>query len=119
MADCGPPRETILEHLAYGEPVVLCGSMSEYRLDEPFPLRNYTKLRAVNGSMNGFFVYNFEAEFDTMSDQLAEWIPVQNVVDGFTSLTAALAGLYEASNIGIKVCRVRVEPSECLPYLSS
>ena len=118
----GHTLETMIEHLGYGARVILCGSISEYMLDEPFALSNYTKLRAVNGSMNGFFVYNFESEFDTMADQLAEWIisgelvPVQNVVDGFENLPAALAGLYDGTNTGIQICRVRGEPSECAPY---
>jgi NADPH-dependent curcumin reductase CurA len=110
---------TMLEHLAFGARVVLCGSISEYTQSEPFGLTNYTRLRSVNASMHGFFVYNFAPRFSAMADQLSAWItagqlvPVQNVVDGFENMPAALAELYAGKNCGVQICRVRGEPNEC------
>jgi len=98
---------------------VLCGSISEYMRDEPFGLTNYTRLRSVNASMNGFFVYNFADKFDAAGRQLAQWIdsgelkPVQSVADGFESMPKALAALYDGNNVGVQICRVRGEPEEC------
>ena len=43
-----------LDNLAYEARIVLCGSISEYMLDEPFGLTNYTRLRRSNASMHGF-----------------------------------------------------------------
>lgn len=110
-----------MDNLAMGARVVLCGSISEYTRSEPFGLTNYTRLRAVNGSMNGFFVYNFAELFDEAADQLGEWIrsgelqPVQNVIDGFERMPEALERLYEGGNIGVQCCRVRGEPEDCAP----
>ncbi len=105
-----------LEHLAFHARIVLCGSISEYTRKEPFGLTNYTRLRAVNGSMNGFFVYNYEDWFYQATDQFAEWIhagkmkPVQDMEGGFKNMPQALANLYEGRNVGVQCCRVRGEP---------
>ena len=117
----GETLECVLDRLAFSARIVLCGSISEYTRDEPFRLRNYTRLRSVNASMHGFFVYNFAPHFERMAEQLAEWIkagqlrPVQSVVDGFENMPAALAALYEGKNTGVQICRVRGEPEECAP----
>ncbi len=113
----GEMLETCMEHLAMHARIVLCGSISEYMRDEPFGPRNYTNLRMVNGSMNGFFVYNFEHLFDEATERLAGWIregrlkPVEDIVDGFDHMPDALARLYEGDNVGVQVCRIRPEPN--------
>ncbi len=105
-----------LEHLAFRARVVLCGSISEYTRAEPYGLTNYTRLRAVNGSMQGFFVYNYQDMFSEATDQYAKWIkrgelmPIQDMADGFERMPQALANLYEGNNIGVQCCRVRGEP---------
>jgi NADPH-dependent curcumin reductase CurA len=107
---------TCLENLAFGARIVLCGSISEYTRKEPFGLTNYTRLRAVNGSMNGFFVYNYEDRFYEATDQFAQWIrtgdmkPVQDMEEGFEHMPDALARLYDGSNVGVQCCSVRGEP---------
>ncbi len=117
----GTTLATVLDNLAMHARIVLCGSISEYMRDTPFGLTNYTRLRAVNGSMQGFFVYNFADRFEAAGRQLAAWInsgqlrPVQNVIDGFENMPAALAELYSGANTGIQICRVRGEPEECTP----
>ena len=105
-----------LEHLAFGARVVLCGSISEYTREQPFGLTNYTRLRAVNGTMKGFFVYNYQDQFHQCTDQLAGWInsgelkPVQDMEQGFERMPQALANLYEGKNVGVQCCDVRGEP---------
>jgi len=112
----GDMLATCMEHLAYAARVVLCGSISEYMRDEPFGLRNYANLRPVNGTMSGFFVYNFAHLFDEATGKLVAWIkngdlkPVEDIVDGFDNMPDALARLYSGENVGVQVCRVRDEP---------
>lgn len=109
----GETLSTCLENLAFGARIVLCGSISEYMLAEPFGLKNYTRLRAANASMNGFFVYNMSHLFDEASQRLAHWIrsgelvPVQDIVEGFDQMPTALARLYDGQNVGVQICRVR------------
>lgn len=113
----GEILEAALERLRMGARVVLCGSISEYMRDEPFRLGNYTRLRAVNGSMNGFFVYNHLHQWEQAMDEIAHMLthqglqPIQDMVDGFENMPEALARLYDGSNIGVQCCRVRGEPA--------
>ena len=49
-------------------------------------------------------------------DEMADWIrqgrikPVEDIIDGFEHMPAALARLYDGQNIGVQCCRVRPEP---------
>lgn len=108
----GDILSTCLDHLAMGARIVQCGSISEYMLDEPYGLTNYTNLRDANASMIGLFVYNYLDRFDEAEDQLADWIragtlkPVEDIADGFEHMPAALARLYDGTNHGIQICHV-------------
>jgi NADPH-dependent curcumin reductase CurA len=79
-------------------------------------LQNYTRLRAVEGSMNGFFVYNYIDRFQEAMDQIAGWInagqlkPIQDMEQGFENMPQALANLYSGGNVGVQCCQVRGEP---------
>lgn len=114
----GETLSSCLEHLAYEARVVLCGSISEYTRKEPFGLTNYERLRNVQGTMKGFFVYNYLDRFEEFAKQMAGWIkagqlrPVQDIVDGFENMPEALSRLYEGKNLGVQCCRVRGEPEE-------
>ncbi|MBS1797709.1 MAG: NADP-dependent oxidoreductase [Acidobacteria bacterium] len=105
-----------LENLAMNARIVLCGSISEYTRETPFGLTNYTRLRAVEGKMAGFFVYNHLHRWEEFTGQMADWIragkikPVQDIVEGFESMPAALSRLFEGKNVGVQCCRVRPEP---------
>jgi NADPH-dependent curcumin reductase CurA len=105
-----------LENLAYEARVVLCGSISEYTRKEPFGLTNYARLRNVNGSMKGFFVYNYADRMHEAIDQVAGWVndgrlkPIQDMEQGFEQMPQALANLYSGKNVGVQCCSVRGEP---------
>ena len=104
--------------LAFGARLVLCGSISEYTRDEPFGLTNITRLRSVNGTMRGFFVYHHLHQWTEAMDQMAGWIhdgrlrPVQDVLTGFQRMPEALSRLYDGGNTGVQCCDVRGEPAE-------
>jgi NADPH-dependent curcumin reductase CurA len=112
----GETLEACLERLRLHSRVVLCGSISEYTRDEPFKLSNYTRLRATETRMQGFFVYNHLDRWDAVMDDLAGWIhdgklkPVQDVEQGFQHMPRALANLYYGQNVGVQCCSVRGEP---------
>ena len=105
-----------LDNLALGARIVLCGSISEYLREQRFALSNYLQLRRVNGSMSGFFVYNYQDRFGDAFDGLAAWIragqlkPIQDIVEGFENMPGALARLYDGRNVGVQCCSVRGEP---------
>ena len=109
----GETLSICMEYLAFGARIVLCASISEYTLTEPFGLTNYHRLRSVNG----FFVYHYTDRFYEMTEQFAAWIkegqlkPAQDIIDGFENMPAALARLYDGRNIGVQCCRMRGEPN--------
>ena len=102
-----------MENLAMNSRIVHCGSISEYLLDEPFGLKNYTNLRRTNSSLKGFFIYNHVHEIDSAEEQLIRWIKekkiqsAEYVLEGFMSMPEGLAQLYEGKNHGVAMCKVR------------
>ncbi|MEM8814661.1 MAG: NADP-dependent oxidoreductase [Pseudomonadota bacterium] len=112
----GDTLSICLENLAMHSRIVLCGSISEYLLDEPYGLANYTRLRRTNSLMQGFFIYNHVDDFDRAEADMCRWLkagavkPVEHVFDGFESLPDALASLYSGSNTGMALVRARHGP---------
>jgi len=116
----GETLEGCLERLRMNARIVLCGSISEYTRDEPFKLSNYTRLRATDSVMRGFFVYNHVDRWEEVMTEIAGWIgdgrlkPVPDIEEGFGAMPLALANLYYGANVGIQCCSVRGEPEEWL-----
>ena len=117
----GETLRAVLENLRMHSRIVLCGSISEYLLDEPFGLDNYTRLRRTNSTMQGFFIYNHAADFDRAEADMSKWLksgqlqPVEHIFDGFESLPDALASLYDGANYGIALTRIRRGPYDDKP----
>jgi NADPH-dependent curcumin reductase len=116
----GETLQACLERLRMHARIVLCGSISEYTRATPFALPNYTRLRAKDARMQGFFVYNHLDKWDRVMDELAGWIrddrlrPVQDMTQGFANMPRALANLYHGHNVGVQCCSVRGEPETWL-----
>lgn len=114
----GETLQACLERLRMHARIVLCGSISEYTRATPFALPNYTRLRAKDARMQGFFVYNHLDKWTQVMDELASWIrdgqlrPVQDMTTGFQNMPRALANLYHGRNVGVQCCNVRGEPIE-------
>lgn len=101
-----------LNNLAMNSRIVLCGSISEYMLNEPFGPSNYTNLRSTNSSMNGFFVYNHEADFQEAEEKIARWIKddlikiKEDITIGFENMPYGLQNLYSGKNRGVALCKI-------------
>jgi len=114
----GETLEACLERLRMHARIVLCGSISEYTREVPFKLSNYTRLRATDSRMQGFFVYNHMHNWDRVMNEMADWVhdgklkPVQDIEQGFENMPRALANLYYSANVGVQCCSVRGEPEE-------
>jgi NADPH-dependent curcumin reductase CurA len=114
----GETLTAVLENLRMHSRIVLCGSISEYLLDEPFGLTNYTRLRRTNSTMQGFFVYNHVDDFDRAECDMSRWLqsgdlkPVEHIFNGFEALPEALASLYTGHNHGIALVRIRRGPHD-------
>ena len=116
----GETLAACLERLAPRARIVLCGSISEYARETPFALTNYTRLRASDATMRGFFVYNHLERWEAVMEQMSGWIgegrlrPIQDVEEGFAAMPRALARLYHGTNVGVQICSVRGEPGQWL-----
>lgn len=114
----GQTLSTVLDHLALRARIVLCGSISEYALEQPFALRNYTRLRTKEARMQGFFVYNHIDRWESVMNELASWIlsgqlvPKNDITQGFENMPKALARMYAGLNRGAAICDVRGEPKD-------
>ncbi|MDJ0709241.1 MAG: NADP-dependent oxidoreductase [Woeseiaceae bacterium] len=114
----GDTLSAVLDNLRMHSRIVLCGSISEYLLDEPYGLKNYTNLRRTNSTMQGFFIYNHVDDFDRAEHDMSRWLqsgelrPVEHIVDGFEALPGALASLYSGENHGIALVRIRRGPND-------
>lgn len=114
----GEILDAAMDNLAMRARIVLCGSISEYTRERPFPLPNYTRLRRSDSQMRGFFVYNHLSDWDRAISEITDWIhdglvkPVEQITHGFANMPAALAGLYIGQNAGKQLCRVGGEPIE-------
>ncbi len=112
----GDTLSTCLDHLAQDSRIVLCGSISEYLLPEPYGLTNYTRLRVTNSTMRGFFIYNHADDFDRAEREMGDWMragrlrSAEHVFDGFAAMPEALASLYSGHNVGVTLCRIRRGP---------
>jgi NADPH-dependent curcumin reductase CurA len=102
----GQTLSTVLDHLALRARIVLCGSISEYALEQPFALSNYTRLRTKEARMQGFFVYNHIDRWESVMNELASWILSGQL------LPKALARMYAGLNRGAAICDVRGEPKD-------
>lgn len=113
----GDILEAALDNLAFESRIVVCGRISGYAAEERVGPPNYTNLQRANGSMNGFFVYNYLPIFERSNKDLAMWIksgefkPVLDIVDGFENMPEALSRLYDGKNVGVQCCRVDLESS--------
>ncbi|MEL6414446.1 MAG: NADP-dependent oxidoreductase [Pseudomonadota bacterium] len=116
----GEILDAAMDNLAMHARIVLCGSISEYTRERPYPLPNYTRLRRTDSQMRGFFVYNHLKDWDRAILEITDWIhdglvkPVEQITDGFAHMPAALAGLYTGQNAGKQLCRVSGDPQEWL-----
>lgn len=112
----GEILEAALDHMAMGARIILCGSISEYTRSEKRGPANYTNLRRVNGSMTGFFVYNYLDQLQDSVAALGGWLrdghmrPTLDVADGILQMPQALMKLYDGGNYGVQCCRVRRGP---------
>jgi NADPH-dependent curcumin reductase len=94
--------------------VAICGRISEYLLppEQYHRPRNFYRIGLKDAKVEGFFVYDYWEQFPAYERQLAEWIkagqfdPLEDILEGLEQMPAALIGLFEGTNRGIRVVKV-------------
>jgi NADPH-dependent curcumin reductase CurA len=69
----GATLEAVLNRLARGARIVLCGAVSQYN-DTPRGPANYMQLLVARASMTGFVVFDYADRYPEGAAQLAKWL---------------------------------------------
>jgi NADPH-dependent curcumin reductase CurA len=115
----GPLLDNILGRLRRRARIVICGAISEYLIGTENRHRfiNLQNLGRQDAKMEGFFVFDYEAQYPDDVTTLAQWVregklnPVEDISEGIETLPDALADLYLGRNIGVRMVHVG-EPEE-------
>ena len=115
----GPLLDNILGRLRRRARIVICGAISEYLIETENRHRfiNLQNLGRQDAKMEGFFVFDYEAQYPDDVTTLAQWVregklnPVEDISEGIETLPDALADLYLGRNIGVRMVHVG-EPEE-------
>lgn len=113
----GTLLENALDHLALHARIALCGSISSGYTAAGYGAgpANYMQLAFRRARMEGFIFYDHHADFPAALSRLASWVAAgelvwaEDVVDGLGNAPAALQRLFDGSNLGKQLVRVRPE----------
>jgi NADPH-dependent curcumin reductase CurA len=71
----GETLEAVLQRLARGARVVLCGAISQYNAEgQPRGPANYMQLLVARASMTDFVVFDYQERYPEARAQLAQWL---------------------------------------------
>ena len=112
----GPITDAVIDNLATGARISVCGQISQYNLEEPEPgPRNMRALITNQARMEGFLVTKFSNRFDEARGRIAAWIREGNVtykedvVEGIENAPDAFMGLMRGDNFGKLLVKVSEE----------
>jgi NADPH-dependent curcumin reductase CurA len=111
----GPILDAALANLAQYGRVVLCGRISQYLLgaEETYKLANWGAVGAKRGTMEAFFIYDYAHLFSEAEQTMAGWIAdgtlpfAEHITDGIETMPEALISLFEGTNQGKRLVRVK------------
>jgi NADPH-dependent curcumin reductase CurA len=103
----GAISDAVMQHLAVGARVVICGTASIANWDPP-PMgpRVERQLLVKRARMQGFVAFDFEHRTEEAVSRLAAWVREgklryrEDILDGLESCPGAIAGLYRGENLG-------------------
>lgn len=112
----GEQLDTVLNHLALGARIVICGFIStDYDEAAPGP-GNYKNLLRKRARMQGYFVFDYHDQFPQAEEQLMTWYKAEKLIDNTDALTGlenmpnALQSLFTGGNCGVRICQVAAYP---------
>ncbi len=104
--------------------IVICGRISEYLIDpvDYHRHRNLYRIGLKDAKMQGFFIYDYVDQAQDFESTMANWIrsgevdPLEDLLVGLEQMPAALIGLYEGTNSGIR--SVQIDPAAATAHLA-
>ncbi len=113
----GELLDQVLARIRRHARIVICGRISEY-LKDPADYhrhRNLYRIGLMDGKLEGFFVDDYRERYPEFEAVLADWIragklvPHEDMLEGLEQMPAALIGLYDGTNAGVRL--VRIDPT--------
>lgn len=102
-----------LGEIAMKARVVICGGISRYELGQmPAGPQNYFNLVFKRGTMEGFIVLDYAAQFPMASKRISKWIAEgkikykEDVQEGLENAPKTLMRLFEGANFGKQLLQV-------------
>ena len=109
--------DTVLQHLREHARIAICGSISQYNLEEPeLAPRHSTALAAKHARMEGLTVHDYADRHEHGLRELAGWIDAgklkyrEDIVEGLENAPEAFFRLFSGANIGKVLVKVADEP---------
>ena len=109
----GPITDAVLDHINVGARISICGSISQYNLEEPEPgPRKMGLLVGKQARAEGFLVGQFRNRHEEGRQRIAGWIKEgrikyrEDVVDGIENAPGAFIGLMQGENFGKLLVKV-------------
>lgn len=112
----GEISDTVLQHLAVGARVIVCGTASVASWNPP-PQgpRVERHLLVKRARMQGFLIFDHAARFPEGLSALTAWVKDgliryrEDVLDGLEQAPDAIAGLYRGENLGKRLIRLAAD----------
>lgn len=108
----GQQLDCVLERLALGARVVICGFISTDYEHTHWGPKNYKYLLRRRAKMEGFFIFDYFDRFGEAEKQLASWYAAgdiqgtDDVVVGLEHMPDLLRSLFTGGNRGVCICQV-------------
>ncbi len=112
----GPITDAVMEQIAVGGRISICGQISQYNVEEPEPgPRNLGLLVRKQAKVQGFLVGQFANRHEEARLRIAQWIKEgkikykEDVVEGLENAPRAFIGLMRGENFGKLLIKVSEE----------
>lgn len=114
----GPILDTVLDNLAIGATIVICGATATYNAEGDKPEwgpRNYFNLCLKRAVMKGTYCIDFYEEYPQAQEQVAAWLKEgklvhqETITDGLENCPESLIKLFQGDSIGKYFVRLASE----------
>ncbi|XP_066540606.1 prostaglandin reductase 2 [Hoplias malabaricus] len=112
----GPISDAVISQMNTGGRVILCGQISQYNKDVPYPppLSEETQeaLRSKNITRERFMVLNYMEKHDEGLLQLSQWVKtgqlkvLETVQNGVENMGAAFCSMMTGGNVGKQIVKI-------------
>ena len=112
----GDISDAVVENMAAEGHIVLCGQISQYNKDVPYPpplsatMSKHLSQKSIQRQR--FLVLNHAEEFDSSLAQLAQWLETgklktrENIINGIENAGKAFVDMMNGANIGKQLVQV-------------